>query len=90
MEAWGKNVTIFGADMSSSVHFENKGKDILVLGEGPTQGLDDTTFTAEAIYPIDFTQPNKRFLLSLHYNGSNNLLFVKTKLGNKRLYTKFR
>ena len=76
MEAWGKNVTIFGADMSSSVHFENKGKDILVLGEGPTQGLDDTTFTAEAIYPIDFTQPNKRFLLSLHYNGNNNLLFV--------------
>ena len=43
----GKNV-IFGADMSSSVHADNKGKDILILAEKPTQGLDDTIFTAEA------------------------------------------
>ena len=27
---------IFGADMSSSVHFNNKGKDILICGEEPT------------------------------------------------------
>ena len=26
--------------MSSSVHIDNKGKDILIPGEGPTQGLD--------------------------------------------------
>ena len=52
----GKNVIVFGADMSSSVHIDNKGKDILTLGEGPTQGLDDTTLTAEAKYPISFTQ----------------------------------
>ena len=44
---WGKNVIIFGADMSSSVHIENKNKDILILGAGPTQGLDDTTLTAK-------------------------------------------
>ena len=37
----GKNVIIFGADMSSSVHVDNKGKDNLILGEGLTQGLDD-------------------------------------------------
>ena len=48
--------------MSSSVPMDNKNKDILILGEGPTQGLDDTTLTAEAIYPIHFTQPNKRFV----------------------------
>ena len=64
--------------MSASVHVDNKGKDILILGEGPTQGLDDTTLTAEAKYPINFTQPNKRFVLSLHYNGSNSFLFVNT------------
>ena len=29
--------------MSSSVHVDNKVKDILILREGPTQGLDDTT-----------------------------------------------
>ena len=30
----------------------------------------------EAIYPISFTQPNKKFALSLHYSGSNNFVFV--------------
>ena len=49
---------------------------ILILGEGPPQGLDDTTLTAEAKYPMNFTQPGKRFVLSLHYNGSNSFLFV--------------
>ena len=34
----------------------------LILGEGPTQRLDDTTLTAEAIYPSSFTQSNKRFV----------------------------
>ena len=62
--------------MSSSVHVDNKEKDILILGEGPTQQLDDTTLTAEAKYPINFTQSGKRFVLSLHYNGSNSFLFV--------------
>ena len=28
----GRNVVIFGVDMSSSVHVDNKGKDILILG----------------------------------------------------------
>ena len=64
----GKNIIIFGVDLISYVHIDNKNKDILILGEGPTQGLNDTTLTAEARYPIYFTQPNKRFVLSLHYN----------------------
>ena len=41
--------------MSLSVHIENKGKDILILGEGTKQGQDDTTLTAEIKYPINFT-----------------------------------
>ena len=49
-----KNVIIVGVDMSSSVHVDNKEKDILILGEGPTEGLDDTTSTAEAKYFINF------------------------------------
>ena len=80
--------------MSSSVHVDNKGNDILILGEGPTQGLDDTTLTAEAIYPINFTQPNKRFVISLDYNGSNNFLFVNAaktyKFKGTNLHTVFR
>ena len=50
---------------------------MLIPGEGPTQGLDDTTLIAEAKYPINFTQPNRRFVLSLHYNGSDSFLFVR-------------
>ena len=72
----GENVITFGADMGSPVHIDNKNKDILILGEGTTQGLNDTKLTAEAKYTIDFTQPNKSFVLSLHYNGTNSFLFV--------------
>ena len=38
----GKNVNIFGVDMSSTVHIANKGKNILNLGKGPTQGSNHT------------------------------------------------
>ena len=63
--------------MSSSVctSVDNKER------EGPTQGLQDTTLTAEAKYPINFTQSGKRFTLSLHHNESNSfLLFNATKV----------
>ena len=53
--SYRKNVIIFGADMSSSVHVDNEGKDILILGNGPRQGLDGTKLTAEAKYPLNFT-----------------------------------
>ena len=65
----GRNVIIFGVDLSSSVHVENKKRHFY---EVSTQGLDDTTLTAEVKYPINFTHENKRFVLSLHYNGSNS------------------
>ena len=38
---FGRNVIIFGVDISSSVHVDDKGKDILILGKGPTQGLSE-------------------------------------------------
>ena len=41
-DGFGQNVLIFGADMSSSLHIDNKKKDILILGKGPTQGLEHT------------------------------------------------
>ena len=34
--------------MTSSVHVDNKNKDILILREGATQGLVDTTLTVDA------------------------------------------
>ena len=72
---FGQNILIFGADMSSSAHIDNKKKDKLVLGKGPTQGLEHT-LTAEKMYSINFTVTKKKFCLSLHYNGTNSYLLV--------------
>ena len=68
---FGQNILIFGVDMSSSVHIDNKKKAILVLEKGPTQGLENT-LTAERMYSINFTVTKKKFCLSLHYNGPNS------------------
>ena len=72
---FGQNVLIFGVDMSFSAHIDNKKKDILVLGIGPTQGLEHT-LTAEKVYSINFTVTKKKFYLRLHCNGANSYLFV--------------
>ena len=69
----GTNFIIFGVDMSLSVHIHNKKKDILIIGKD-TQRLDDSTLIAE--YSIDFSRSNRKFCLSLHYNGSNSFLFL--------------
>ena len=72
---FGQIWSIYGADMSSSAHINDKKKDILVLGKRPTQGLEHR-LTAEKIYSINFTATKKKFCLSLHYNGANSYLFV--------------
>ena len=69
---FGQKVIIFGVDMSSSVHVDNKKEDISILGEGPVQGLHHTAPTAEKRYPINFAVSRKKFCLSLHYNGVNS------------------
>ena len=51
------------------------GKNILILGKGPTQELEHT-LSAEKRYSINFTENNKKFCLSLHYNGAISYLFV--------------
>ena len=60
MVAGAKMLLFFGVNNSSSVHLNNKEKNILVLGEAPTQELDDTTATADAKYSINFTQSGKK------------------------------
>ena len=61
--------------MSSSIHIDNKKKDILDLGRGPTQGLE-STLTSEKMYSINFIVTKKKFCISLHYNGAKSYLFV--------------
>ena len=74
--SFGRNVVIFGVDINSSVHVNNKWIDILILGTGPTQRLGEHSLTAEKMYSINFTDHRKKCCLSLHYNGVNSYLFV--------------
>ena len=71
-----KNVLIFGADMSFSVHATNRANHIYLMGTGLTQGINDTTIYAEKNFYRNFTDPGKKFVLSLHYNGNGSYLFV--------------
>ena len=64
--------------MSSTSKIDNRKKDILILGTGPTQGLEHT-FSAEEMYSINLDKENTKFCLSLHYNGANIYLFVNGK-----------
>ena len=70
----GKNFINYALYISSSVQANNKNRNILILGKGQTKGLGNTSPATEAEYSINFTQSNRNFKLSLHYNGS--FLFV--------------
>ena len=50
------------------MHINGRNKNNLALGEGLTQGLDNTTIKAEAKYPNNFKESGTRFLFSLHYD----------------------
>ena len=62
--------------MDSWPFSDNKGKNILTLGKGQTEGLGEHSLEAEKIYSINFTKINTKFCLSLHYNEANSYLFV--------------
>ena len=49
------------------------------MGDIFVQGINDTTLYAGKIYSQNFTQPSKKFILSLHYNGDDSYLFVNGK-----------
>ena len=71
-----RNVLIFGADMSFSTHANNRANDIYVMGELFIQGINNTTIYAEKKFYKNSTDPGKKFILSLHYNGDDSYLFV--------------
>ena len=71
-----RNVIIFGVDMSFSVHATNRANSIYVMGDGLTQGIHDTTLYVEKNYWRNFTDPGKKFIIRLHYNGKETYFFV--------------
>ena len=62
--------------MSFSSHVSNRANNIYVFGKYFIQGINGTTIYAEKLYKTDFTQQDKKFVLSLHYNGDDSYLFV--------------
>ena len=74
----GKNVLIFGVHEDSVIHANNKANNIFVMGDAFVQRINDTTY-AEKMYSQNVTQPSKKFILSLHYNGDDSYLFVNGK-----------
>ena len=65
--------------MSSSVHANNRANNILALGKDFIQRINGATVYAEKMYSTNFTVTNKKFCLSLHYNGDSSYLFVNGK-----------
>ena len=55
-----RNVLIFGADMSFSVHKTNRANYVYLMGTGLTQGIHDTTIYAEKNFYRNFTDPGKK------------------------------
>ena len=88
---FGKNLIIFGADMSSSEHVNNRENDIVILGKGPTQGLDNTILTTKKEYAIDCSEQQKKvyiimvrivtyLLTMLKYANSKQKILKKMQL----------
>ena len=71
-----RNVLVFGADMSFSIHATNRANHIYLMSTGLAQGINDTTIYTEKNFYRNFTDFGKKFVLSLHYNGDNSYLFV--------------
>ena len=66
---YARNVLIFGVDKSSSSCTDNLKNNVLVLGEGPTQGITDSTGVAERKFSIYFSTGN-------NYSGDEGYLYV--------------
>ena len=74
-----RNVLIFGVDMSFSIHRTNRANHIYLMGDGLTQGINDTTLYVEKNYWRNSADPGKKIIISLHYNSDNSYLFVNGK-----------
>ena len=73
-----RNIFIYGVDMKNYSHTTNKKHHIYILGKSFTQGLQyGATIHAEHDYvKVNGSQVNKKFILSVHYNGDNSYLFI--------------
>ena len=76
---FARNVIIFDFDDSSSSHPDNRKNNFLILGEGPTFGINGSFRSLEKNFSINFTKANTKFCLILHYSADKSCLFVNGK-----------
>ena len=74
-----KNIIAFEVNNSSSSHTDNLKNEFLVLGGGPTFGINGRFSASEKEIDINFSKEKREFCLSLHYNSDNSYLFVNRK-----------
>ena len=74
----GRNVLIFGVEMSFSAHAINRANHIYLMGDGLKQGINDTTIYVEKKYFRNFTEPDVKFVLGLHYNFMMIVIYLLT------------
>ena len=72
---FSRNV-IFGVDNTSSSHTDNGKNNFLVLGQGPSDGIDESTGTAENKFSINFSKARAKFCVSLCSNVDESFLHV--------------
>ena len=74
-----KNVIIFWVDNSSSSHTDNLKNDFLILGEGPTFGINGSFGVSKKRFNFNFTRAKTKICFSLHHNAHNSYSFVNGK-----------
>ena len=76
---FARNIIIFGVDNNSSSHSDNRKNNFLMLGEGPTYGINGSFGSPEKHFDVNIIKANTKFYLRLHYNADNSYLFVNGK-----------
>ena len=74
-----RNFIISGVDNSSSSHSDNHKNNFLILGKGPTFGINESFGAPEKTSDVNFNKAKPKFCLSLHYNGRTSYQFVNVK-----------
>ena len=74
-----RNAIDFDVDNSLSSHVDNRKNNFLILGLGPTFGINRSFGSPEKKFSINFTTANTKFYLSLRYIANNSYLFVNGK-----------
>ena len=69
---FARNLIIVGADNNSSSHSDNHKNNFLMLGEGPTYGINGSSEKPDKRFRINFAKANTKFCFRLHYNANNS------------------